>query len=188
MKKNCIKVQDIQVRLATTLIHQGQRHQKDPYNIWISHREPWNYWVKGTVSEKMQRLNFLVYSSNLTVFPVWLHSLSMHRECNPKNSYQLLRLLDVLHVVKLVFILIKQRHLEVVFIKVPTLISILSDEIKRNCQLIWVLEVIMYKSTTAEEYQIFPCLIILIILFWILSKTFRIILRRRVQSGHHISS
>lgn len=51
-----------------------------------------------------------------------------------------------------------------------------------------MLDVITYKSTIAEECQISPCLIVLIILFWILSKSLRIILRRIVQNGHHSSS
>lgn len=40
----------------------------DLYNIWICFSDCTNYWVKGTISEKMQRLKyFVVWSSNFTV-------------------------------------------------------------------------------------------------------------------------
>lgn len=87
--------------------------------------------------------------------------------------------------VKLIFILIKPKHLEIIYTKVPTSISILSAEVKCNSQLLRVLDIIMYKST-AEKRQIFPAN----------NSHYSVLnpvqiskdnIKKRVQSGHHIS-
>lgn len=87
--KNDIELRNFQIQWAMMLTHQAdQSHQKNPHNTWICHIEPRNSWIEGTISEKMQRAKcFVMYSSDCIMFPIWIHSLSMHQECNPKNSY-----------------------------------------------------------------------------------------------------
>lgn len=59
--------------------------------------------------------------------------------------------------VKLILILLKSKRLEIICTKVPTSISIFSAEEKCNYQLLRVLDIIMYKSTTAKKKPDFPC-------------------------------